>query len=487
VFGVYPDRVGAFLRYLLRVFLFSLFLPATAVCQQHRRSVMFTSDCEQRSFMTTVPETNPLPSAFDAHHPPSKQIIENCVHCGFCLPVCPTYVLWNEEMDSPRGRIYLMKLASEGNASMNPQWVSHFDSCLGCMACMSACPSGVDYGKLIEATRAQIERHHPRSFMEKLHRRFLFAVFTRPDRLRLLRWPLLAYQRSGLQSLVRGVGLLKLFSKRLQSMESLMPKLGQNERVPEVTPARDTQRRRVGLLLGCVQREFFPEVNAATARVLAAEGCEVVAPKDQPCCGALMVHAGEEDGALVLAKKTIDVFERANVDTVVTNAAGCGSNVKEYGHLLRDDPNYADRARAFAAKCKDISEVLTELTPRAARNPLRMRVAFHDSCHLQHAQGVRSQPRQLLANIPGLELAEIPEAAICCGSAGIYNLVQPDAANTLGDRKAQLIAPLNAEVVATGNPGCLLQLQSSLTRQGHSTPVVHTIQLVDASISGKPL
>jgi glycolate oxidase iron-sulfur subunit len=448
---------------------------------------MFTNDREQRSFMTTLPDAVPLPSAFDAHHPPSKQIIENCVHCGFCLPVCPTYVLWNEEMDSPRGRIYLMKLASEGNAVMNPQWVSHFDSCLGCMACMTACPSGVDYGKLIEATRAQIERHHPRTFTEKLHRRFLFAIFTRPDRLRLLRWPLLAYQKSGLQSLVRGAGLLRLFPKRLQSMEALMPQLAKNEHVPELTPAQGAKRKRVGLLLGCVQREFFPQVNAATARVLAAEGCEVVAPKDQPCCGALMVHAGEERGALALARKTIEVFERANVDTIVTNAAGCGSNVKEYGHLLRDDPNYADRAKAFAAKCKDITEVLTELPPRAARNPLRMRVAFHDSCHLQHAQGVRSQPRQLLADIPGLELAEIPEAAICCGSAGIYNLVQPDAANALGDRKAQLITPLNAEVVATGNPGCLLQLQSSLARQGQDTPVVHTIQLVDASIRGKLL
>jgi len=222
-------------------------------------------------------------------------------------------------------------------------------------------------------------------------------------------------------------------------------------------------------------------------RVLAAEGCEVLAPQEQPCCGALMVHAGEESGAVALAKKTIDVFERANVEIIVTNAAGCGSNVKEYGHLLRDDPDYADRAKAFAAKCKDVSEVLTELSPRATRNPLRVRVAFHDSCHLQHAQGVRSQPRQLLANIPGLELAEIPEAAICCGSAGIYNLVQPDAANALGDRKAQLIAPLNAEVVATGNPGCLLQLQSSLSRLGRRTPVVHTIQLLDASIRGEAL
>ncbi len=429
----------------------------------------------------------PLQSAFDAHHPPSQQIIENCVHCGFCLPVCPTYLLWNEEMDSPRGRIYLMKLASEGAATINPQWVSHFDSCLGCMACMTACPSGVDYGKLIEATRAQIERHHPRSLGEKLHRRFLFAIFTRPDRLRLLRWPLLAYQKSGLQSLVRSVGILKLFPKRLQSMEALMPKLGPNEPVPEITPAQGGQRRRVGLLLGCVQREFFPQVNAATARVLAAEGCEVVAPREQTCCGALMVHAGEEEDALALARKTIDAFERASVDTIVTNAAGCGSNVKDYGHLLRDDPNYADRAKAFAAKCKDITEVLTELPSRAQRNPLRLRVAFHDSCHLQHAQGVRSQPRQLLANIPELELTEIPENAICCGSAGIYNLVQPDAANALGDRKAELIAPLNANVVATGNPGCLLQLQSSLARLGRNTPVVHTIQILDASIRGKPL
>lgn len=390
-------------------------------------------------------------------------------------------------MDSPRGRIYLMKIASEGAATINPQWVSHFDSCLGCMACMTACPSGVDYGKLIEATRSQIERHHARSYLEKLHRRIIFALFPHPDRLRLLRWPLLVYQNSGLQTLVRKSEVLRLLPKKLSAMEALMPVLGPAEAVPEITAALGEKRKRVGLLLGCVQREFFPQVNAATARVLAAEGCEVVAPKQQPCCGALMIHAGEEEGALALARKTIDVFERVNVDTIVTNAAGCGSNVKEYGHLLRDDSNYAERAKTFAAKCKDITEVLTELPPRAARNPLRLRVAFHDSCHLQHAQGVRSQPRELLTSIPGVELAEIPESAVCCGSAGIYNLVQPGAANALGDRKAQLVAPLKAEVVATGNPGCLLQLQSSLARLGSRTRVLHTIQLVDASIRGKTL
>ena len=430
--------------------------------------------------MTTLP--NPLPPVFDAHHPPSTVIIDKCVHCGFCLPACPTYVLWGQEMDSPRGRIYLMKLAAEGAAQMTPKWASHMDTCLGCMACMTACPSGVDYGKLIEATRAQIERNFPRSASEKRHRRFLFETFTRPDRLRRLRAPLLAYQKSGLQALVRGLGLTKLLPKKWQTMEALLPQLAPQEAVPEVTRAIGVRRRRVGLLLGCVQREFFSQVNAATVRVLAAEGCEVVAPPAQTCCGALLVHAGEESAAIELARKTIDVFERAKVETIVTNAAGCGSNVKEYAHLLRDDPEYAERARNFSEKCKDVSEILAELEPRSPRHPLKLRVAFHDSCHLQHAQGVRSQPRALLSGIPGLELAEIPESVICCGSAGIYNLVQPDAANALGDRKANLIAQLKADVVATGNPGCALQLQSSLARQRKKTPVVHTIQILDASL-----
>jgi len=389
-------------------------------------------------------------------------------------------------MDSPRGRIYLMKLASEGAAEMNSNWVSHFDSCLGCMACMTACPSGVDYGKLIEATRAQIERKTERPREEKLHRSFMFGTFTRPERLRRMRIPLLAYQKSGLQAVLRGLGLLKLLPKQIRTMEALLPKLAPMEMIAEVTPAVGAKRRRVGLLLGCVQREFFSQVNAATVRVLAEEGCEVVAPSAQPCCGALLVHAGEEAAAVDLAKKTIEAFEDANVETIVTNAAGCGSNVKEYGHLLRDEPEYAERARAFAAKCKDISEVLAELEPRATRRPLKLRVAFHDSCHLQHAQGVCWQPRAVLSKIPGLELAEIPETAICCGSAGIFNLVQPEAANALGDRKAGLIAPLKADVVATGNPGCILQMQSALARSGHRIPVVHTIQILDASIRGEP-
>jgi glycolate oxidase iron-sulfur subunit len=425
-------------------------------------------------------------SAFDAHHPPSLEIIDTCVHCGFCLPVCPTYVLWGQEMDSPRGRIYLMKLASEGHAEMNANWIRHFDTCLGCMACMTACPSGVDYGKLIEATRAQIERKAQRGAGEKFHRRMIFEMFTRPRRLRWMRLPLLAYQKFGVQALVRGSGILKLLPENLRAMEALLPAIGATDAVAEVTPAAGTARRRVGLLLGCVQREFLPQINAATARVLAAEGCEVIAPMEQTCCGALPVHAGEENAAIELAKKTIEAFERVGVDTVVTNAAGCGSNVKEYGHLLRDDRNYADRGRIFASRCKDVCEVLADMPPRSTRHALKLRVAVHDACHLQHAQGVRLQPRALLAGIPELTLLEIPESPICCGSAGIYNLVEPQTAQELGDRKARFIAELNPDVVATGNPGCILQLQSSLARLGKKIPVVHTVQILDASLRGIP-
>jgi glycolate oxidase iron-sulfur subunit len=426
------------------------------------------------------------PSAFDAHHPPAREIIDKCVHCGFCLPVCPTYVLWGQEMDSPRGRIYLMKMAADGKAPMNAEWVSHLDSCLGCMACMPACPSGVDYGKLIEATRAQIERGYPRPAGTKLHRRMLFEALTKPERLNLLRWLLLVYQKSGFQTLLRSVGLFKLLPRSLGAAEALLPDVQPVETILETTPCSGEKHRRVGLLLGCVQRAFFSHVNAATVRVLAAEGYEVFAPSEQPCCGALLVHAGEEKQAQELARKTIDAFERANVEVIVTNAAGCGSSVKEYGHLLRDDPAYAEKARRFAAKCKDVSEILAELLPRAKRQPLAVRVAFHDSCHLQHAQGVRAQPRSLLAQIPGLELMEIPEAPICCGSAGIYNLVQPEAAGDLGDRKARLIAELAPQVVVTGNPGCILQLQASLARASLKLPVLHTVQLLDASIRGLP-
>jgi len=348
-------------------------------------------------------------SAFDAHHAPPTAIIEKCVHCGFCLPVCPTYVLWGQEMDSPRGRIYLIKIAMRRRRGNECELGKPLRQLPGLHGVHDGVPLGSGLRKTHRGDSRADRTKDGTLPGRKLHRRFVFETFTRPDRLRQMRWPLLAYQKSGLQAVVRGSGLLKLLPKKIQAMEALLPKLEPRETVAEVTPAMGTKRRRVGLLLGCVQREFFPQVNAATARVLAAEGCEVVAPGEQPCCGALLIHAGEEAAAIELAKKTIEAFERASVEIIVTNAAGCGSNVKEYGHLLRDEPEYAERAKVFAAKCKDISEILAELEPRAKRSALKLRVAFHDSCHLQHAQGVRSQPRTLLSKIPGLELAEIPE------------------------------------------------------------------------------
>jgi glycolate oxidase iron-sulfur subunit len=435
-----------------------------------------------------IPNPDSGRGAFDPHHPPSADLIDKCVHCGFCLATCPTYALWGEEMDSPRGRIYLMKLGLEGQVQLDPTMVNHMDNCLGCMACLTACPSGVQYDKLIEATRAQIERNYPRSIADRILRKMLFEIFPRPERLRLLLGPMGIYQRSGLQSLVRRSGLLKLLPASLRAMENLMPSQATkgNSDFPDRVEAQGERRLRVGLLLGCVQSVFFPEVNAATTRVLAAEGCEVVIPKSQCCCGALMIHAGEEKAALDFARRTIDAFEGARVDVVVSNAAGCGSNLKDYAYLLREDAKYAERAKAFSAKCRDITEVLVGLEPRAARHPIPLKVAYHDSCHLQHAQAVRTQPRTVLGKIPGLQILEPAEAALCCGSAGIYNLVRPGPAQELGERKVRNVLATNPDIVASGNPGCLLQLRSGLRDSGSGLKVVHMIELVDASIRGLP-
>jgi len=390
-------------------------------------------------------------------------------------------------MDSPRGRIYLMKLALEGQVRLDSTFVAHMDNCLGCMACVTACPSGVKYDKLIEATRAQIERNYDRPTLDGLLRRMIFDVFPRPERLRLLLGPMRIYQRSRLQSLIRRSGLLKLLPGSLQAMEALMPSTSaktSDANLPECVQAQGERRLRVGLLLGCVQRVLFPEVNAATARVLAAEGCEVVIPRNQCCCGALMIHAGEEKEALDYARRNIDAFERAQVEIVVINAAGCGSNMKDYGYLLRDDPKYAKRAKAFSAQCRDISEFIAELEPRAPRHPIPLKVAYHDSCHLQHAQSLRMQPRAVLGKIPELQLLEVAEAPLCCGSAGIYNLVRPGPAKELGDRKVRNVLATTPDIVASGNPGCLLQLRSGIRLAGSQVPVVHTVELIDASIRG---
>lgn len=423
---------------------------------------------------------------YDAHHPPATELIDQCVHCGFCLPTCPTYLLWNEEMDSPRGRIYLMKMAAEGGvAAMDSQFVSHFDKCLGCMACMTACPSGVQYGKLIEANRAQIERNYRRPFLDRMFRRLIFSIFPYPKRLRWLLLPLWFYQRSGLRWLLHKIGLMRSLPTRLRSMESLLPEIYLRALfapTPRNVMPKRQPRMRVGVLLGCVQRVFFGNVNDATIRVLAAHGCEVIVPQEQGCCGALMAHAGREPEALDSARHIIEVFERANVDVIAVNSAGCGSNIKEYGHLLRDDPAYADRAKAIAAKCRDISELIAELGVEGLTHPVQMKMAYHDSCHLQHAQGIRTQPRQLLNGISGLELIELPESAICCGSAGIFNLTEPETAQQLADRKAQNIINSGAEALVSANPGCLLHIASGLKRAGHPLPMFHVIEVVDAAL-----
>jgi glycolate oxidase iron-sulfur subunit len=383
----------------------------------------------------------------------------------------------------------MIKKAADGEAPLDERFRLHMDNCLGCMACMTACPSGVQYNKLIEPARAQIERNVPRSMGERLFRRLIFATFPHPERLRLLALPLLAYQKSGVRWLLRTSGMNRLLPRQLRAMEGLLPDVPDRffERLPSSIRPKKTARRRVGMLSGCVQQVFFSHVNAATARVLAAEGCEVIIPREQQCCGALMLHSGLEDDAAALAKKMIAVFEAADVDTVVINSAGCGSTMKEYGHLLRDDPKWAERASAFSAKCKDIAEFLCELEPQAQRHPLNLRVAYHDACHLQHAQGVHDQPRRLLGQIPDLDIAEIPEATLCCGSAGIFNLLQPDTADQLGSRKVDNLLSTGAEAVASANPGCLLQIMHGLRRRGLKTmPAFHMVELLDASIRGIP-
>ncbi|HVT63597.1 MAG TPA: heterodisulfide reductase-related iron-sulfur binding cluster [Mycobacteriales bacterium] len=411
-------------------------------------------------------------------HETKRDLIADCVHCGFCLPTCPTYLLWGEEMDSPRGRIYLMKNVLEG-APLDDTTVGHFDACLGCMACVTACPSGVQYDALIETTRAEVEATAKRKPADAVLRRMIFSTFPYPRRLRAIRPLLRAYQSTGAQRIVR-----KRMRGTLTTMAGLVPPLGPRQPIAEVTPAVGEKRMRVGMLLGCVQREFFPGVNAATVRVLAAEGCEVVTPADQQCCGALSVHAGREPEAVMRAKRLITAFEAAHVDAVVVNAAGCGSSMKEYGRLLAHDPAWARRAAAFSAKCRDVSELLAELGPVATRHPLPVVAAYHDACHLSHAQGVRTQPRELLAAIPGLELREIPESDICCGSAGIYNLVNPEPARQLGDRKAANVRSTGAVLLVTANPGCLMQIDSALRRDGQPVALAHTIEVLDASLRG---
>ncbi|MDI6100739.1 heterodisulfide reductase-related iron-sulfur binding cluster [Actinoplanes sp. NEAU-A12] len=419
--------------------------------------------------------------AFDGHHPPSADLVSDCVHCGFCLTTCPTYVLWGEEMDSPRGRIHLIGQGLSGEP-LSDSMVTHFDRCLGCMACVTACPSGVRYDRLIEDTRAQVERRHSRGARDRALRAAIFALFPYPRRLRLLRGPLRAYRMSGLQKLAARTGLLRRLAPTLATLESLAPRLRGVPRPPARVPARGARRALVGMLTGCVQSAFFPDVNSATVRVLAAEGCEVLIPPEQGCCGALSVHNGRRAEAQRFARRLIEVFERTGMDYFVVNAAGCGSSLKEYDELLADDPAYASRAAAFTAKVRDLAELLAELGPAARRHPLPMTVAYHDACHLAHAQGIRDQPRALLRGIPGLELRPIADPEICCGSAGVWNVLNPAPAAELGDRKADAVLATGAELLVTANPGCLMQVAAAVRRRGATIALAHTAQVLDASL-----
>ena len=390
-----------------------------------------------------------------------RELTADCVHCGFCLPTCPTYVLWREEMDSPRGRIHLMDARLDGTVTLNSTVSTHFDRCLGCMACVSSCPSGVRYDRLIEATRAAVEEELERPLGDRLVRGALFKVLPYPGRMRVaLR----------LAPLGRAVPL----PRRLRALADVAPRWRGRGDVPSLTHAAGAARGRVGLLTGCVQQAVFPDVNAATARVLAADGFDVVAPR-QGCCGALSVHAGRLEEGKRFARALVDAFD--DVDAVVVNASGCGSHLKELGWLLGDE-----RAEAFAGKVRDVGELLAATPPRAARHPLPLQVAVQDPCHVRHAQHLPLAMLPSLARIPGLDVVEPPEQDLCCGSAGIYNVVQPDAARELGDRKAANVLATGAQAYASANPGCLVQVSGALRRARRPLPALHPIELVDASI-----
>ena len=409
-------------------------------------------------------------SAFDTTDAPSMDGLRACVHCGICLPQCPTYRVLGEEMDSPRGRVYLMRAAAEGRIGLTPTVARHLDLCLGCRGCESACPSGVPFGQLLEATRAQLVRKGVRA-PESDHAttRWALETFPHPSRLAPLLWGLRFYQACGLQTFVRAFGLLAPFRK-LKAMESLLPAVASSGTLPEFIPARGRARGRAGLLTGCVQRLFFADVNVRSARLLSAAGWEVIVPRAQGCCGALHLHAGRLDEFRGFASSLMASFP-ADVDVIVTNAAGCGSALKEYGHWLP-----GEGGEGFAAKARDITEVLVD--SELPLGELRATVAYHDACHLAHGQKVRVQPRELLRRIPGLTVVDIKDSELCCGSAGVYNLTEPAMAEELGRMKIARIRESGARMVTAGNPGCLLQIARHAREAGLDLEVVHPVDLL---------
>jgi glycolate oxidase iron-sulfur subunit len=421
------------------------------------------------------------------------ELVLDCVHCGLCTSACPTYVENGHEADSPRGRIYLMRNVIDGQLALDDTVKQHLDLCLNCRACETACPSGVQYGKLIEPFREYMGTLEPgrqvRS-LSRLQRWMLFHIFPSRLRTRLALAPARLAQWTGLDWLARKSGILNLLPKRLREMHGMLPRLQKHYgSLPEVLPAEGPRRARVGLFLGCVADAIYPETQVATARVLQKNGCEVWIPRAQQCCGALHYHAAMEEPARELAAKNLAAFgftgrQLEELDAVIINAAGCGAMIKDYGHLLHHT-EHAEAAQKFVVKAKDISEFLVQLGPVKPTHPLPIRATYHDACHLRHAQQIASPPRKLLEMIPGLELVPLPEGEICCGAAGSYNLTQPEMAGRLGDRKAARIMETGAQAVLMGNVGCLMQVARHLKSAAPDVWVAHTIDALWASYSGE--
>jgi glycolate oxidase iron-sulfur subunit len=409
--------------------------------------------------------------------------LDRCVHCGLCLNACPTYRELGLEADSPRGRVYQMVQVASGNAQINPSYIEHLDLCLACRGCESACPSGVQYGRLIEAARTEIEAVRERSWPARVVRSLIFHRLL-PSRtsLSIAARMLWMYQTSGLQKVVRSTGLLKSISPGLDRAERLSPPVETPfffREYGRVYPAEGEQRYRVALLGGCIANVCFARLNDATVRVLRKNGCEVTIPAGQTCCGALHVHSGLREDARALARRNIDAILDGGYDAIITNAAGCGSTLKEYGELLEHDPSYAGKARKFAAQMKDISEFLASISLNTNLGRLEQTVTYQDSCHLAHGQKIRSAPRWILRAIPGITFREMPLSDLCCGSAGIYNVVHADMAASILEKKMPLANSTRAEVIATANPGCMLQLRAGVARHGAGQRVAHVVELLD--------
>ncbi|MBI3961790.1 MAG: 4Fe-4S dicluster domain-containing protein [Deinococcus sp.] len=419
---------------------------------------------------------------FDQLDPFNLRKAQSCIHCGLCLEHCPTYRETGNEAASPRGRIYLMRAVAGGRMGMTQAFVDQMYLCLDCRACESACPSGVPYGQLVEAARGQIERNRRRPWWQSRLRQLVYAqLLPSPALLALAFWPARFYL-----ALARRWPVERLLPSRLRALSELLPREIGAPFWPahyQQVPAQGQARRRLAFFSGCVMSFALPDVHRVTLQVLARAGCAVETPPEQTCCGALAVHAGERGIARALARRNIAVFEKLGVDQVVVNSAGCGAMLKEYGELLARDHQYAERAHRFAHQVKDVSEVLFEL-PRPPMRPLPVKVAYDEPCHLQHGQRISAQPKQLLQEVPGLELVKLPGADRCCGSAGIYNLTQPAMSQRLLAQKVQAVQDSGAQVVATGNPGCILQIRRGLRQAGSPIPVVHPVELLDQAQRG---